>query len=84
MTDIVERLRENADLDAAEHVPADVVNMQYEAANEIERLRNWIREEGVQTDTCTFNVLGKICDECRCGKIKTPNVIAKRATPEKD
>ena len=37
--DIVIRLRENADLDAAEHVPGDVVQMQYEAANEIEQLR---------------------------------------------
>lgn len=37
--DIVIRLRENADLDAAEHVPDEVVHMQYEAANEIEQLR---------------------------------------------
>ena len=37
--DIVERLRENADLDAAEHVPADVVQMQIDAANEIDGLR---------------------------------------------
>jgi len=37
--DIVELLRENADLDAAEHVPDEVVQMQIDAANEIERLR---------------------------------------------
>lgn len=37
--DIVELLRENADLDAAEHVPSEVVQMQIDAANEIERLR---------------------------------------------
>lgn len=37
--DIVIRLRENADLDAAEHVPDEVVQMQYDAANEIEHLR---------------------------------------------
>ena len=42
MTDIVMRLRENADLDAAEHVPHEVVQMQYEAANEIERLREQV------------------------------------------
>ena len=42
MTDIVMRLRENADLDAAEHVPHEVVQMQYEAANEIERLRDQV------------------------------------------
>lgn len=39
--DIVELLRESADLDAAEHVPAEVVQMQIDAANEIERLRGW-------------------------------------------
>ena len=42
MTDIVMLLRENADLDAAEHVPHEVVQMQYEAANEIERLRDQV------------------------------------------
>ena len=42
MTDIVMRLRENADLDAAEHVPHEVVQIQYEAANEIERLRRQV------------------------------------------
>ena len=42
MTDIVMRLRENADFDAAEHVPHEVVQMQYEAANEIERLRDQV------------------------------------------
>ena len=42
MTDIVMRLRENADLDAAEHVPHEVVQMQYEAANEIERVRDQV------------------------------------------
>lgn len=39
MTDIVMRLRENADLDAAEHVPHEIVQMQYDAADCIERLR---------------------------------------------
>ena len=39
MIDIVIQLRENADLDAAEHVPHEVVRMQYAAADEIERLR---------------------------------------------
>ena len=39
MIDTVIQLRENADLDAAEHVPHEVVRMQYAAADEIERLR---------------------------------------------
>lgn len=36
---LVEQLRDNDDLDAAEQVPDEVVKMQYDAANEIERLR---------------------------------------------
>ena len=40
--DIVDRLRENADLDAAEHVPAEVVQMQYDAADELARLREQV------------------------------------------
>lgn len=31
-----------------------------------ERLREWIRSEGVRTDTCTYDVLGEICEGCRC------------------
>lgn len=33
---------------------------------EIDRLREWITAEGMQTDTCTYDVLGEICDGCRC------------------
>ena len=49
MTDIVMLLRENADLDAAEHVPHEVVQMQYEAANEIERLREQVAHLSLYT-----------------------------------
>lgn len=38
-TDIVQILRDNADIDASEHVPDEVVQMQYDAANTIESLR---------------------------------------------
>jgi hypothetical protein len=38
------------------------------AKREIERLRAWIEEEGKRTDTCTRNVLGKTCEQCRCGR----------------
>ncbi|MGE8690953.1 MAG: hypothetical protein ACN6PJ_27670, partial [Achromobacter sp.] len=37
--DITQRLRDNADLDEAEHGNARVVQMEREAADEIERLR---------------------------------------------
>ncbi len=40
------------------------------AADEIDKLRNWIMEQGGFSDTCTFNILGIICDNCQCGKKK--------------
>lgn len=40
---------------------------------ENERLRDWIAEEGKRTDTCTKNVLMRVCEDCRCGKLKPPN-----------
>lgn len=54
--DIVELLRESADLDAAEHVPAEVVQMQIDAANEIERLRGCLK----QTKASILNLLAVI------------------------
>ena len=36
------------------------------AANEIERLREWIRDSGQVTDTCTRRVLCEICTNCKC------------------
>ena len=39
---------------------------EWAAVRRIEVLCDWIRQEGMQTDTCTFNVLGEICEGCRC------------------
>jgi hypothetical protein len=36
------------------------------------RLREWIKSEADANDTCTRDVLGEICDGCRCGK-QVPN-----------
>lgn len=33
---------------------------------ENKRLRDWIRIEGVRTDTCTYDALTEICEGCRC------------------
>lgn len=33
---------------------------------ENERLKEWIRQEGVRTDTCTYDVLKEMCEGCRC------------------
>lgn len=38
----------------------------YRLKSENERLREWIRSEGVRTDACTYDVLGEICEGCRC------------------
>jgi len=44
-----------------------------DAANEIERLRLWIKNDALRTNTCTLNVLGDICDNCGCGKRERSN-----------
>lgn len=38
----------------------------YRLKAENERLREWIRNEGERLETCTFDVLGEICEGCRC------------------
>lgn len=43
---------------------------------ENERLREWIRSEGMRMDECTYDVLGEICEGCRCKRYydgKPPN-----------
>ncbi len=39
-------------------------------ADEIYRLKEWIREEGIRSNTCTYNVLGEICIGCECESAK--------------
>lgn len=43
-------------------------------AREIKKLRDWIKEEGLRTNACTYNVLREVCGNCQC----------KRATHPKD
>lgn len=38
----------------------------YRLKSENERLREWIRKDGVRTDTCTYDALHEICEGCRC------------------
>lgn len=38
------------------------------AANEIDRLRSWIKDEGERNNTCTYNVLNEVCAYCQCNK----------------
>lgn len=80
--DIVDRLRENADLDAAEHVPADIVQMQRDAIDEILRLRAALRPFAELLPGSLDNVGGgtlvaptitvQLVKDAR-GLVKTPN-----------
>lgn len=35
-------------------------------AMHVRRYELWIKEQGEFTDTCTFAVLGKVCEGCKC------------------
>lgn len=41
-------------------------------AMHIRRYRVWIKEQGEFSDTCTWAILGEVCDNCQC-KRKPPN-----------
>ncbi len=34
----------------------------------IAELEAWIKAEGEHNYTCTFNILNKVCDGCRCDR----------------
>lgn len=38
-------------------------------AAEIERLRDWISQNGEQENTCTYEVLTEVCKDCGCGRL---------------
>lgn len=44
------------------------------ADNENQALKSWIKQHGEATDTCTYNILGEICDGCRCKRSLKSNV----------
>ena len=37
----------------------------------ISELEEWIKAEGEHTDTCTYPILKRVCDGCRCGRLDT-------------
>ena len=53
---------------AERKVVIEIQALKKEAADEIKSLRSWIKEEGLRSNTCTKNILGKICENCQCGK----------------
>jgi hypothetical protein len=36
---------------------------------EIARLRNWITNEALRNNTCTYRILGDRCAGCNCAKV---------------
>lgn len=36
--------------------------------SEVEALREWIRDEGENNNTCTYGVLREVCEHCQCGR----------------
>jgi len=42
-----------------------------EAADRIERLIGWIKQDSAINDTCTNAILNTVCDGCRCRKTNT-------------
>ena len=50
--------------------------------NEVRRLREWIARDGTVTNTCTFNVLGEICEGCECCKAIKKNTLTPVTAPD--
>jgi FtsZ-binding cell division protein ZapB len=48
-----------------------LVRQNGEWQRKVESLSQWIREQGSQTDTCTYNILREKCAYCRCHRSKT-------------
>lgn len=40
------------------------------AADRIEALEAWIKEESAMNGTCTYNILGEKCDGCGCKRAR--------------
>ena len=53
----------------------------YRLKEENERLKEWIREEGIRNDTCTYDILGEICEGCRCKRQPQQNSQAQAQRP---
>lgn len=64
-TDIVDTI---ADCLLEDHMGLMQENANLRRLNET--YKHWIREEGNRTDSCTFNVLGEICEGCKCHRQK--------------
>jgi hypothetical protein len=47
------------------------VSLDRELVKEVNRLRSWIRAEGLRSNVCTYRILGHLCQNCLCkGRFK--------------
>lgn len=53
---------DNSSPEAVDRLVAQVLAMH------IRRYELWIKEQGEFTDTCTFAILGKVCEWCKCSR----------------
>ena len=53
-------------------------------ANTVRTYAAWIRQEGMNSDTCTFHILGEVCEYCECKRItELEGVIVSHGIPVK-
>lgn len=46
-------------------------------------MADWIREDGIHTNTCTYNVLNEICSNCECERKPVPVSEKHTSIPDK-
>ena len=76
---MAEKFSKQAELDFMHNFRNDTEGARW-AKHQIENLRNkaahyeeWIREQGKVSNTCTFNILGEVCEDCACHRNKVAN-----------
>ena len=67
-TNILRQFNEwrRGDEDIPQFDPREIDGAIDAAVEMIERMRNWIHEEGDRNDVCTYNILGEVCGYCEC------------------
>ena len=50
---------------------AEVVYERDKLRNQVTAMRDFIKQQGEVTDTCTFNILKEVCNDCACHRATT-------------
>lgn len=74
--DVVDALAHGKWLDELNERLSSESRMVVDLSKEVERLREWIRDVGSMTNTCTFDILRReVCEDCKCHRRPQPKVI---------